>query len=48
MSKVDYIVSAGGGVYLPAIIIIHSTNVETIVELCQHFWIKKIQVVDRK
>lgn len=28
MSKVDYIVSAGGGVYLPAIIIIHSTNVE--------------------
>lgn len=31
MSKVDYIVSAGGGVYLPAIIIIHSTNVEVVI-----------------
>ena len=27
-------VSAGGGVYLPAIIIIHSTNCEVCVELC--------------
>lgn len=35
MSKVDYIVSAGGGVYLPAIIIIHSTNGEVYVELCR-------------
>lgn len=24
------------------------TTLETIVELCRHFWIKKIQVVDRK
>ena len=31
MSKVDYIVSAGGGVYLPAIIFIHSTNVEVVI-----------------
>lgn len=44
MSKVDYIVSAGGGVYLPAIIIIHSTNVETVVLLSKLKSAKSIEV----
>ena len=33
MTKVDYSISAWGELRPPAIIIIHSTNVETVVEL---------------